>query len=144
MKHVALAVTMAAGWVGLARAQQPAPPVRLALDLGFVNTAGNTDVTTFNVGQQFTWSRGVWVFAQAIKAIYGETDGQPTAEAYDASLRADYVLSPRVSVFALGTYQRNPFAGIASRWGQGGGLAFHAVRAARDSLTTRQACCTDR
>ena len=29
----------------------------------------------------------------------------------------------------------NPFAGIASRWGQGGGLAFHAVRAARDSLT---------
>jgi putative salt-induced outer membrane protein YdiY len=135
MKRVAVIVAMAVVWGGSAVAQQAAAPVQLGLDLGFVNTAGNTDVTTFNFGQRFSWSRGLWGFAQAIKAIYGETDGQPTAEAYDASLRADYRLTPRLSVFALGTYQRNPFAGIASRWGQGGGIAWHAVRAARDSLT---------
>lgn len=135
MKRIVLVMTTAV-WGATAAAQQPAAaPVQLALDLGFVNAAGNTEVTTFNFGQRFTWSRGVWAFAQAIKAIYGETEGEPTAEAYDASLRADYRLSPRLSVFALGTYQRDPFAGIASRWGQGGGLAFQALRAARDSLT---------
>jgi putative salt-induced outer membrane protein YdiY len=119
------------------RAQAPAAapqPVQLALDLGFVNTAGNTDVTTFNLGQKLTWTTGQWVFGQTAKAIYGETDGAATAESYDASVRADYVLTASVSVFALGTYQRNPFSGIASRYGEGGGLAFRALRAARDTL----------
>jgi putative salt-induced outer membrane protein YdiY len=119
----------------VARAQAAAKPVQLALDFGLVNAAGNTNVTTFNLGQKLSYTAGAWVFAQTAKAIYGETEGAATAESYDASIRADRVLSPSLSLFGLGTYQRNPFAGIASRWGEGGGLAFRAVRAPRDSLT---------
>jgi putative salt-induced outer membrane protein YdiY len=119
----------------VAQAQEAAKPVQLELDVGFVNTAGNTDVTTFNLGQKLSFKMGAWVFAQTAKSIYGETDGRPSAEAYDASLRADRALSTALSIFALGTYQREPFAGLATRWGEGGGLAFRAIRAPRDSLT---------
>ena len=118
-----------------AQAQEAAKPVQLELDFGFVNTAGNTDVTTLNLGQKLSWKTGAWVFAQAAKAIYGETDGSASAEAYDASLRGDRLLSARLSLFVLGTYQREPFAGLATRWSEGGGLAFRAVRTTRDSLT---------
>src|SRR6185503_18951958 len=87
-----------------AQAQAPAKPVQLALDLGLVNAAGNTNVTTFNLGQKLGWTTGAWLFAQTAKAIYGKTEGTTTAESYDASLRADRVLSPNLSVFGLGTY----------------------------------------
>jgi len=127
----------------VALAQAPAKPVQLALDLGFVNTAGNTEVTTFNLGQKLTWTTGAWVFAQSAKAIYGETSGTATAESYDASLRADRLITPTLSAFGLATYQRNPFAGVASRWGEGGGLAFRAIRAPRDSLSVEGSLATN-
>jgi putative salt-induced outer membrane protein YdiY len=126
---------LALGAAGAMRAPAQAPqPVQLTLDLGFVNTSGNSEVTTFNLGQKLGLTRGSWVFAQTAKAIYGETDGSATAEAYEAGLRGDYVIKERVSAFTLLTYQRNPFAGIAARYAEGVGLSLRALRAPRDSL----------
>ena len=119
----------------LAVTLQAPPPVQLTLDLGFVNTSGNSDVTTFNLGQKLSVTRGTWVFAQTAKVLYGETDGSATAESYDAGLRADYVVKERVSAFGLLTYNRNPFAGAASRFSEGVGVSLRALRAARDSMS---------
>lgn len=113
---------------------QAPPPVQLTLDLGFVTTSGNSEVTTFNLGQKLSVTRGSWVFTQTAKVIYGETDGTGTAESYDAALRGDYTIKERVGAFGLLTYQRNTFAGLASRFSQGVGLTLRALRAARDSL----------
>lgn len=119
----------------LAVTLQAPPPVQLTLDLGFVNSSGNSDVTTFNLGQKLSVTRGTWVFAQNAKVLYGETDGSATAESYDAGLRADYVIKERVSAFGLLTYNRNPFAGTASRFAEGVGVSLRALRAARDTLS---------
>lgn len=124
MRHIVLAAVMLQG----------PPPVQFTLDLGFVNTSGNSNVTTFNLGQRVAVTRGAWVFAQSAKVLYGETDGSATAESYDAGLRADYVIKERVSAFGLLTFNRNPFAGIAARYAEGVGLSWRAVRAAHDSL----------
>jgi putative salt-induced outer membrane protein YdiY len=135
MKRVLLVITALAVYGGAAAAQAPARPLQLALDLGFVNTSGNSDVTTFNLGQKLGWTRAPWSVTQTAAVIYGETDGRTTAETYDASVRVDRVFRERLSAFALATYQRNPFAGVASRYGEGLGIAFRAIRAPRDSLT---------
>ncbi len=127
MMHVVLAAV-------LLQAPAPPPPVQLTLDLGFVNSSGNSDVTTFNLGQRLAYTTGVWVFVETAKALYGETDGSATAEAYEATLRGDYVFKERVSAFGLLTYNRNPFAGLASRYSEGVGVAWRAIRAPRDSL----------
>jgi putative salt-induced outer membrane protein len=117
------------------QAPAPPPPVQLTLDLGFVNSSGNSNVTTFNLGERLAYTTGQWVFVQTAKALYGETDGSATAESYEAGLRGDYVFAKdRMSAFTLLTYHRNPFAGLASRYSEGVGLAWRALQAPHDSL----------
>lgn len=129
-------ILAALGAAGVTRAPAQAPrPTQLALDLGFVNTSGNSEVTTFNLGQKLTRTAGLWLFAQTAKVIYGETDGSATAESYEAGLRADHVIKDRLSAFTLLTYQRNTFAGVAARYAEGVGLSLRAIRAPRDSLS---------
>jgi putative salt-induced outer membrane protein YdiY len=106
----------------------------LTLDAGFVNASGNSDFTSFALGEKLAWRRGRMVLSQTANVLYGETDRTTTTESYDAGGRAEYVLTSRIGAFALLTYQRDPFAGVASRWGGGPGVAVALVRAARDTL----------
>ena len=111
----------------------------LTLDAGLVNASGNSDFTSANFGEKATWKNGAWGVAQNAKIIYGETDGAPTTESYDADLRVERAVSPRLGVYAFVAYQRDPFAGLASRWSGGPGLAARLVRAKRDTLSLEAA-----
>ena len=62
-----------------------------------------------------------------------------TTESYDVSIRGDRALSRRIGLFLLGQYQRDPFAGLASRWSGGPGLAISLLRSARDTLGVEEA-----
>ena len=106
----------------------------LTLDVGLVNASGNSDFTSANFGEKATWQNGAWSAAQNAKIIYGETDGARTTESYDADLRFERSLSPRLGVYAFVAYQRDPFAGLASRWSGGPGLAAGLLQAPRDTL----------
>jgi len=127
---------------GSVSAQDPAP-VHLTLDLGFVDVSGNTNVTTFNLGEKLSYTTGRWTLSQSAGVIYGSTDGSATAEQYDAGVRADYAVVDRLSVFAGVTYYRNVFAGLAERWNEGAGLAWKALTATRDSLQLEGALVTN-
>lgn len=129
-----LILAVAASLAGRAAVAQDPDPLKLTFDLGFVSTSGNTDVTTFNFGEKLAYTTGRWTLSQMAAAIYGETDGSSTAEQYDAGLRADYSLGPHFAAFAGGTWYRNTFAGLASRFVEGVGLAWKAIQASRDSL----------
>lgn len=109
-------------------------PTTLTTDLGFVNAAGNTSVTTFNLGEQFTHVSGAWTFRQTAAALYGRTDGEKSAEQFRAAVRADYALSARLAVYTLVGWDRNAFAGISRRFEEGAGLAFKAVTDPRTEL----------
>lgn len=106
----------------------------LTLDAGFVNASGNSDFTSANFGEKATWGVSGWSFTQSAKMLFGETDGDRTTESYDVGARGERALSGRIGLFAIITYQRDPFAGVASRWGGGPGLAIALVKAARDTL----------
>jgi len=106
----------------------------LTLDVGLVNASGNSEFTSANFGEKATWKNGAWRAAQNAKIIYGETDGARTTESYDADLRGERALSARLGVYVFVAYQRDPFAGLASRWSGGPGLAAGLVQTARDTL----------
>jgi putative salt-induced outer membrane protein len=141
-------LTFAALALPLALAAQAAAPTprraQLTLDLGFIHASGNSNVTSFNLGEKLTWRLAPWVFTQTAKALYGTTEGTTTTESYEAGARAEYRITPRFGAFALLSYQRDPFAGVAVRWGAGPGLAYTVVQAPRDTLSVDAALTAQR
>lgn len=110
-------------------------PTTFTTDLGFVNAAGNTSVTTFNLGEVLTHTTGVWTLKQTIAALYGKTDGEKSAEQFQAGVRADYALSERVGLYGRAGWDRNEFAGISRRFEEGLGVAIKLVAQERDQLS---------
>ena len=107
---------------------------QLTLDLGLVNSSGNSNVTSLNVGDKLSWAAGRVILTQNAKVLYGRTEGVTTSESYDAGARAQYPLSKRIGVYALVAFQRDPFAGVASRWAGGPGLSAAVLQTPHDTL----------
>lgn len=131
-------VMMALGFalsVPALHAQEEAPdPLKLTADIGFVNTAGNTEVTTLNGGEKIEWTLTRVTVKQSFAIVYGETDGQTTTSSLRGELRSDYSLSDAMAVFGAFAFDRNRFAGIARRFEENLGLAYKPVRGDRNTL----------
>jgi putative salt-induced outer membrane protein len=127
---------LGAGTLLSAQTAPPAPTdsFRLAFDLGYVNTGGNTNVTTLNFGEHLSYGSGGWILDHRLVAIEGRSAGDETAAQYKTGLRVDRALSARLGAYALAGYERNVFAGIGRRFEEGSGLTAKAVTAAHDLL----------
>jgi putative salt-induced outer membrane protein len=132
-----LLVLATAAAAGAAQAQaKPAKTTSLSADLGFVNAAGNSSVTSFNVGDKFvaqTQDKRL-VFTQTFAVVYGRTDGDKSAENYRAHLRLEHHLTDGLFVFGLTGWERNVFAGIGRRLEETVGLSWKPVALPRDEL----------
>jgi putative salt-induced outer membrane protein YdiY len=113
----AIAVTAAS-----AVAQEAPPPLRATFDLGFVNTAGNTSVTSLNAGEKIEYTAARVTLAQTFSVVYARIDGVTNASQWKAGARADYQVAGPIGVFALGGFERNTFAGIDRRFEEAVGL----------------------
>ena len=113
---------------------QTTDTLRLTGDLGFVNTSGNTDLTTFNLGEKVEWQRRKLTLAQGFALVYGRSDGETTSSLWRGTLRGDYALSPAVAAYLATAYDRDRFAGIARRFEEGAGLAIGLLRRTRDRI----------
>ncbi len=109
-------------------------PTTFTTDLGFVNAAGNTSVTSFNLGEVLTHTSGAWKLQQTFAALYGRTDGEKSAEQFRAGVRADHAFSDRVGIYGLVGWDRNEFAGISRRFEEGLGVAVQAIAEERTEL----------
>lgn len=117
-------------------AAQSADSLHLTGDVGLVNTAGNTDLTTINVGEEVGWRHDRLALGQTFAVVYGRSEGQITSSLWQAGLRADYSLSDRVAAYAATGYHRDRFAGIARRFEEGAGVAVKLARGPRDVVET--------
>lgn len=118
-------------------AAQDAPPPRpweFNGDIGFVNTAGNSEVTTLNVGEKLVHVRGSLTVKQHFALVYGRTDGATTTSQWRTGVRGDIAISSSISVFGLAGFDRNRFAGIERRFEEGVGLAFKLVKTERTKM----------
>ncbi len=110
-------------------------PITGTLDLGLVAASGNTDLTTFNLGEKLEYAKGKWTVTQGAKMVYGETNGVESANEYAVFVRPDYQLSARWKGYVLGSWDRNTFIGISQRFQEGVGLSFEAVAGPKHHLT---------
>lgn len=113
---------------------QSAESLSLTGDLGIVSTAGNTDLTTINIGEEVRWRRGPLTLGQTFALVYGRSSGETTSALWRGGVRGDYALSDAVAGYLLVGYDRDRFAGIARRFEEGTGVALGLLRRTRDRL----------
>lgn len=133
--HLAVASLVLAPPV-LAQDPPPPPPPFVAFtgDFGLVNTSGNTDVTTLNVGEEIKINGGRLSLTQAFSVVYGRTDGATTTSLWRSSLHGDLDLTEHVGAFVLIAWERNTFAGITRRLEETLGSTFQLIHRARTTL----------
>lgn len=103
--------------------------VKFTGDVGYVSTSGNSSVETLNLGDKLTAKVDGVLLSQTFALVYGESDGKTVTSLYRGSFRVDVGTKTQpVSSFTLLNYERNTFAGLASRWSGVAGLAVHLFR----------------
>ena len=110
--------------------------IKFTGNVGLVNAAGNSSVTTLNTDERIDWAAGGWGVAESFSVIYGKNDSATTASTWQGLLRGDRALGSRLSVYGLVNYDRNTFAGFDRRFEEGLGLGIQALRAQRDLIDT--------
>ena len=113
------------------------PPAELKFtgDIGYVATSGNSSVETLNVGNRFSAKVDDVTLSQTFVLIYGESKGKSVTSLYRGSLRLDKGLKTSlISSYTLLNFERNTFAGLASRWSGVAGLSAHLMREGKDRL----------
>jgi putative salt-induced outer membrane protein YdiY len=116
---------------------KPAPPPwwNFNTDLGFINTTGNTSVSTLN----FSDALNVWTdhsnkLSEMVGITYGTLSNRVQTSLWTADLRDAYTLTPAVGFYGLFEFDRNVFAGIEQRFDEGAGVALIPVNRGRNHL----------
>lgn len=134
-----LVVAALAGLVPAAAVGQDAKPpksVQLTGDLGFVNTAGNSEVTTINIGDKLVLQSANkrHIFTQLFGLVYGRSEGETIASNWRVSGRYENGLGKRLYLYAMVGAERNRFAGIQRRFEEGPGITYKLLVAPKDNL----------
>ena len=92
-------------------------------ELSFVDTGGNTDITSLLAKNllKYTFSeklQGAW----KLGALYAKSDGVKRAESYFTELRADYLYTESLYFLGIAGWLKDEFAGIDSRYYLGPGV----------------------
>jgi len=125
-RSFALVFVSLAAQAALLQGQQP-DGLRGTLDFGIVNAAGNTEVTTVNVGEELLFSAGPWGVKQTFGVVYGRTDGEVSASLWRGAVRGDRSVGERLGVYLLVAFDRNTFAGLSRRFEEGIGLVLSVL-----------------
>lgn len=134
LQRAGLTILLSASFTGVQAQDKVPPPSEFGADLGFVSVSGNTSVTTLSLGEKWIRRIARWEFRQDLAAIYGKTDGTETSNLWRTSLRGDYDLGDNIAVYARTAFDRNKFAGVKSRFGEGLGLVAKLIASDIDQL----------
>jgi len=104
-------------------------------ELGYVDTSGNTDVTTFILNNTFKYLPSdrieeTW----KLNLLYSETDGEKKGQRYGTDLRLDYKFTPRAYTFGLASWLMDKFAGLDSRYIFGAGAGYKVLAGPKHTL----------
>ena len=94
-------------------------------ELMYVDTSGNTEVTTLSAKNTLTVpfsaeTKGTW----KLGALYGKSDGTKNAESYFTEVRVDHSYTERLYSFGYGGWFKDTFAGIDARYYLGAGAGY--------------------
>jgi len=109
------------------------PPLKVTLDLGYLNAAGNTAMSTLSTGENLEYRAERYELLQSGHIIYGRSDDVTTTEQIFTSGRMSFLVAKVTGLFVGAGYERNRFAGIAKRFEENAGLAFRLVNQPADT-----------
>lgn len=78
-------------------------------EFGYVQTTGNTDTATYNLGLKFGYEKGKWRHSLGATALGSEEDGVTDAERYTLTGQSDYKISDRSYLFGSLRYAADKF-----------------------------------
>lgn len=133
MRPALVALALAAA-LPLQAQGKPPRPVEFAGDIGFVNTTGNTEVTTLSLNEKLVLNAGPWKLTQSFGTVYGKLKDSVNTSIWRTGLRGDRLFTDRLGVFGLLNFDKNRFAGVAGRWEQGVGALVKAILEDTDKL----------
>jgi putative salt-induced outer membrane protein YdiY len=131
-RSLILALSMLA--VGSSLRAQDASEKSFVIDLGYVTTSGNTDVTTLNINQLYRFARMGWGIEETFGTIYGTDHGTVNTSLWQARLTGSRDLTERLSAVAGVGWDRNRFAGIDNRYEEFLGVRYKFVNSPWDQL----------
>jgi putative salt-induced outer membrane protein len=105
-------------------------------ELSYVNTGGNTEVTSLSGKNKLTYQftedfKGQW----EVSALYGETEDVKTAERYATEVRLDYNFTDRIYLAGIGGWLQDEFAGIDQRLYIGPALGYKILTGPKHILS---------
>lgn len=110
-------------------------PVKFTGDVGYVSTAGNSSVQTLNLGNKISAKLDGVTFSEQFVVVHGRSRGETVTSLWRGALRGDVAILPTFGTYASVTFERNTFAGLASRVGLVAGLSDQMIRTDRHKLT---------
>lgn len=122
----------------LLTAQAPPQPLahEFSTNLSFVNTTGNTAVTTTGVDERLILRPGWrWTHTQTFGAVYGKNAGNVNAESYRAGWKTEMAFTPRFGSYGQFDFNRNRFSGIDAQYMYSLGLSAQVLFAPNDQIS---------
>lgn len=104
------------------------------VELGALQTSGNSETSSYNTKFGVTHTRGEWENKFTGSAFFAEEDDQTTAERYAAGLRSSYDFSEFNYLFVNFTYDKDLFGGVRERTTQTVGYGRKLVATKRHDL----------
>jgi len=139
-RAVLLTAAILGASTGVAFAQAPPPnepPPRIEANAqaAFLTTTGNSETSTLGLGGELIARPLPWIYRTKVNFAQSSDHDELKARSTVALLRADRLLSPRLSTYGQYDYLRDIFSGIEDRQTVQGGLAYLLVNAAPHRLT---------
>jgi len=85
------------------------------VELGIVNTTGNTETETINLKAKASTEREKWLHAVSLESLTSSDQGITTAERYAANGQSDYKFGKHDYFFAMLNYEDDRFSGYDYR-----------------------------
>jgi putative salt-induced outer membrane protein len=105
--------------------------------LGYSKTGGNTDNSAGNFLFHAAHVMGNWKLLFGGDGLYGSTQGETTAQAWDAFLQGNYNITPRFYWYLGGRYDDDRFSGFAYQAAVKTGVGYQFIDTDATKLTAQ-------
>lgn len=110
------------------------PPYEFVADFSLAASQGNQEVNTLSLGQRYSYAFPTWKFSQTASALRGSANGVKNAELFQAGVRGDYNLTPKLTAYLSVDGLRNTPAGLNNQFAEGVGLGYKFLDTDIDKL----------
>jgi putative salt-induced outer membrane protein len=105
--------------------------------LGYSKTGGNTDNSAGNFLFHIAHVIGDWKLLFGAEGLYGSTNGETTAQAWDVHAQANYNITPKLYWYSGLRYDDDRFSGFAYQEAVKTGVGYHFIDDDATKLTAQ-------